>query len=104
MAYAIFETGGKQHKVEVGQALFVEKLEVEEGAEITFEKVLAVSGDESLTVGSPYVAGAVVKAKLLKHGKGKKIIVFTYKAKKNYKRKQGHRQPYSQIEITAIEA
>ena len=104
MSYAIFETGGKQLKAEVGQVLFVEKLKAEDGEELTFDKVLAIGGDDGIAVGSPYVEGAAVKAKLLKQGKAKKITVFTYKAKKNSKRKMGHRQPYSKIEITAITA
>ena len=104
MSYAIFETGGKQHRAEVGQVLFVEKLKAEDGDELTFDKVLAVSDEAGTVFGNPYVEGAAVKATLVKQGKAKKITVFTYKAKKNSKRKQGHRQPYSKIEITAITA
>ena len=101
--FAIIETGGKQVKVEEGQSIFVEKLEVEEGAEFTFDKVLFVGGD-SVKVGVPTIEGATVTAKVEKHGKKKKITVFKYKAKKNYKRKQGHRQPYTKLTIEKINA
>ena len=101
--YAIIETGGKQYKVEQGDVVFVEKLGVEEGETVTFDKVLVVGGDD-VKVGTPYVDGASVKATLLKNGKAKKITVFTYKPKKSSKRKMGHRQPYSQVRIEAINA
>ena len=101
--YAIIETGGKQIKVEVGQKIYTEKLDVEAGANYTFEKVLLVSGDE-LKVGTPYVSGATVTAKVEKQGKEKKILVFKYKSKANYRRKQGHRQPYTCLVIEAINA
>ena len=100
--YAIIETGGKQYKVEAGDSVFIEKLEVEAADEITFDKVVAVGKEDGLSVGSPYVAGATVTAKVLKNGKAKKITVFTYKAKKNEKRKMGHRQPYTKVEISTI--
>ena len=99
--YAIVETGGKQVQVEVGQAIYVEKLEVAEGETYTFDKVLFVSG-ENTKVGTPYVEGATVKAVVEKHGKAKKIIVYKYKSKKNYHKKQGHRQPYTKVKVTAI--
>jgi len=102
--YAIVETGGKQYKVAEGDVLFIEKLEVADDAEVTFDKVLLVSKEDGVVVGSPLVAGATVSAKVLKHGKGKKIIVFKYKSKKNYRRKQGHRQPYTQVQIAKINA
>lgn len=102
--YAIIETGGKQYKVEAGNTVFIEKLEVEEGSEITFDKVIAVGQDDGISVGAPYVAGASVAAKVLKNGKAKKVVVFTYKSKKNEKRKMGHRQPYTKVEITGIQA
>lgn len=102
--YAIIETGGKQYKVKEGDVLFVEKLPAGEGESVTFDRVLAVSGDKGLNVGSPFVAGASVTAKVEKHVKGKKIIVYKYKPKKNYHRKQGHRQPYTKIVIEAIKA
>ena len=102
--YAIIETGGKQYKVKEGDVLFVEKLPVNEGESVTFDRVLAVSGANGLNVGSPYVSGAAVTAKVEKHVKGRKIIVYKYKPKKNYHRKQGHRQPYTKIIIEAIKA
>ncbi len=102
--YAIIVTGGKQYKVANGDVVFVEKLDAEENAEITFDKVLAVGSDAGLTAGAPYVEGATVTGKVIKNGKGKKITVFTYKSKKNEKRKKGHRQPYTKVEITGINA
>lgn len=102
--YAIIETGGKQYKVEEGSVLFVEKLGCESDAEVTFDTCLVVEGDDGLKVGAPYVDGATVKAKILKNGKAKKVTVSTYKAKKNEKRKLGHRQPYTKIEVTSINA
>ena len=102
--YAIIVTGGKQYKVESGDTLYIEKLDVEENSEITFDKVIAVANDDGISVGAPYVEGATVTAKAVKNGKAKKITVFTYKPKKNEKRKLGHRQPYTKVEITAINA
>lgn len=102
--YAVIETGGKQYKVEAGQELFIEKLNVEADDTVTFDKVLAVSGDDGIKVGSPYVDGASVEAKVIKNGKAKKVTVFTYKPKKNEKRKMGHRQPYTKVSITDIKA
>lgn len=102
--YAIIVTGGKQYKVEAGEAVFIEKLDVEAGDEVTFDKVAAVAKDDGIVVGAPYVEGATVTAKVEKNGKGKKVTVFTYKSKKNEKRKKGHRQPYTKVEITAINA
>ena len=102
--YAIIETGGKQYKVQQGDVVFVEKLDAEENAAVTFDKVIAVSNGDALTVGAPYVDGATVTAKVVKNGKDKKITVFTYKPKKNEKRKKGHRQPYTKVEIEAINA
>ena len=101
--YAIIETGGKQYKVEQGDVVFIEKLGVEEGEAVTFDKVLAVGG-ESVKIGAPYVEGATVTANVVKNGKDKKIIVYKYKPKKGYHKKQGHRQPYTKVEITAINA
>ena len=101
--YAIIETGGKQVKVEVGSKIFVEKLDVEVGATYTFDKVLLVSGDEA-KVGAPYVEGATVVAKVEKQGKEKKILVFKYKSKANYRKKQGHRQPFTCLTIESINA
>lgn len=101
--YAVIETGGKQYQVNEGDVIFVEKLAVEADETVTFDKVVAVGAD-SLTVGTPYVEGAVVTAKVLKNGKGKKIRVFTYKPKKGEKRAMGHRQPYTQVRIESIKA
>ncbi|NSL50147.1 50S ribosomal protein L21 [Calidifontibacillus erzurumensis] len=101
--YAIIETGGKQIKVEEGQAIYVEKLNAEAGDTVTFDKVLMVGG-ENVKVGTPLVEGATVTGKVEKQGRAKKIIVFKYKAKKNYKRKQGHRQPYTKVIIEKINA
>ena len=99
--YAIIETGGKQYKVEQGDVVFVEKLGVEEGETVTFDKVLVVGGDD-VKVGTPYVDGASVEASVVKNGKDKKIIVYKYKSKKGYHKKQGHRQPYSKVQIDSI--
>lgn len=100
--YAVIETGGKQYRVQAGDVVFVEKLAVEDGAELTFDKVLAVGSEDGIRTGAPYLKGASVLAKVLKSGKGRKISVFTYKSKKNEKRKQGHRQPYTKVEIAEI--
>ena len=100
--FAIIETGGKQYKVNEGDVIFVEKLEVEEGSTITFDKVLAVSTDDGFKAGTPTVAGATVTANVVKNGKGKKIYVMTYKSKKNEKKKIGHRQPYTKVQIVSI--
>ncbi|MEG0980130.1 MAG: 50S ribosomal protein L21 [Oscillospiraceae bacterium] len=102
--YAIIETGGKQYKVSAGDTIYIEKLDVEENAKITFDKVIAVASDDGIKVGDPYVKGAKVAATAIKNGKGKKIVVFTYKSKKNEKRKKGHRQPYTKVEIASIKA
>ncbi|MDR1795428.1 MAG: 50S ribosomal protein L21 [Erysipelotrichaceae bacterium] len=102
--YAVIETGGKQLQVEVGQTIYVEKLEAEPGAVVSFDKVLVI-GDASVKVGSPYIKGAKVTAKVEKQGKQKKIIVFKYKPKKgSTRRKQGHRQPYTSLVVETIEA
>ncbi|KKI92312.1 50S ribosomal protein L21 [Bacillus sp. SA1-12] len=101
--YAIIETGGKQLKVEEGQVIYVEKLGTEQGETVTFDKVLFVGGD-NVKVGSPTVDGATVTGKIEKHGRQKKITVFKYKAKKNQRKKQGHRQPYTKVVIEKINA
>jgi large subunit ribosomal protein L21 len=101
--YAIIETGGKQVKVEEGQEIFVEKVEADIEETVTFDKVLFVGGDD-VKVGAPYVEGASVTAKVEKQGRQKKITVFKYKPKKNYKRKQGHRQPFTKLVIDKIQA
>ena len=102
--YAVIETGGKQYQVKQGDVVFIEKLNAEEESTVTFDKVVAVSKEDDLIVGAPYVAGATVSAKVLKNGKAKKITVMTYKPKKGEKKKQGHRQPYTKVQIEAIEA
>ena len=100
--YAIIETCGKQYKVEQGDVVFFEKLEEEEGKKVTFDKVILVSENEKIQIGNPYVKDVKVEGKVVSHGKGKKIIVYKMKPKKNYRRKQGHRQPYTKVEITSI--
>lgn len=100
--YAIIESCGKQYKVAEGDVVFFEKLDAEEGKKITFENVVFVSGEGKVQIGNPYVKGVKVEGKVVSHGKAKKIIVFKMKAKKNYRRKQGHRQPYTKVEITSI--
>ena len=100
--HAIIETGGKQYKVAEGDTLFIEKLPVEAGEAVTFDKVLAVIDGDNVTVGTPVVEGAKVDASVVKNGKGKKIIVLKYKPKKGYRRKQGHRQPYTKVTIGKI--
>jgi large subunit ribosomal protein L21 len=102
--YAIIETGGKQYKVQEGDVLYIEKLAADEGANVTFDRVLAVMKGEELIAGTPFVSGATVTAKVEKHGKGQKIVVYKYKPKKNYRRKQGHRQPYTKVTIDKIQA
>lgn len=102
--YAIIVTGGKQYKVQEGDVIFVEKLDVEAESTVEFNEVLAVSSDNKLVVGKPVVDGASVSGKVLSHGKDKKIIVYKYKAKKDYRKKQGHRQPYTKIQIEKINA
>ena len=102
--FAVIETGGKQYKVNEGDILFIEKIEGEAESLVKFDKVLAVSDDSGFRVGAPYVDGVSVEAKVVKQGKGKKIYVIKYKPKKNEKKKQGHRQLYTKIEITKIGA
>ena len=95
---AVIETGGKQYDVEEGTVLYIEKLDAEAGEKIKFDKVLMANG----TVGMPTLTGAYVEAEVVKNGKGKKIIVYKYNQKKNYRRKQGHRQPYTKVEVKKI--
>ncbi len=102
--YAVIETGGKQYQVKEGDVLFIEKLPIEADQTVTFDKVIVMSDENGLKVGKPYVEGATVQAKVLKNGRGKKIVVFTYKRRKGEKRKQGHRQPYTQVQIESINA
>ena len=98
--YAVIRTGGKQYKVEVGDEVLVEKLDAEVGAEVAFE-VLMLGGDQ-VVVGKPVVEDVSVKAEVVEHGKGAKVIVFKYKPKKKYRKKQGHRQPYTKVKINTI--
>ena len=100
--YAIIESCGKQYKVAQGDVVFFEKLDAEEGKKVSFDKVILVSEDGKVQVGNPYVKGVKVEGKVVSHGKHKKIIVFKMKAKKNERKKQGHRQPYTKVEITSI--
>lgn len=100
--YAIIETGGKQYRVQEGDVVRVEKLDIADGETVKFDKVLLVAEEGKLNVGKPYVDGAVVEAVVENQGKAKKIIIFKYKAKKDYRKKQGHRQPYTQVKIGKI--
>ena len=100
--FAIIETGGKQYKVTEQDNIFVEKLDCNEGDEITFDKVVAVSTEAGFVAGTPTVAGATVKATVVKNGKGKKIHILKYKSKKDSKKKIGHRQPYTKVRIESI--
>lgn len=100
--YAIIKTGGKQYCVEEGKVITIEKLDVEAGAEVAFDEVLLVS-DDSVKIGQPTVAGAKVTGKVLEQGKGAKLRIFKYKAKSNYRRRQGHRQPFTKVQIEKIE-
>ena len=102
MAHAIIETGGKQYRVTEGDVIFVEKLPVETDETFCFEKVLSVTQEDDLKIGDPYVKGASVDAIVVKNGKSKKIIVYKMRPKKGYRRKQGHRQPYTKIQIEKI--
>lgn len=102
--YAVVVTGGKQYKVEEGNTIFVEKLEAEVGSTVELDKVLAVSKDGEIKVGKPVVEGAKVVAKVVAQDKAKKIIVFKYKPKKGYRKKQGHRQPHTKVLIEKINA
>lgn len=102
--YAIIETGGKQVKVTEGEVVFVEKLFAEVDEVVTFDKVLALSNEGEMTFGSPVVEGAKVTAKVLGQGKDKKVLIFKYKPKKGYRKRQGHRQPYTKVQIEKIEA
>ena len=99
--YAIIQTGGKQYKAAVGDIISVEKLEAEVGSEVKFDVLMTAEG-EDVKVGTPFVEGVKAIAKVVEHGKGKKVIVFKYKPKKNIRKKNGHRQPYTKVEITAI--
>ena len=100
--YAIIESCGRQYKVQEGDVIFFEKLDTEEGKKVTFDNVVLVSDGKDVKVGTPYVKECKVEGNVVSHGKGKKIIVYKYKPKKNYRKTQGHRQPYTKVEITSI--
>ncbi len=100
--YAVIVTGGKQYKVSEGDILFIEKLNADEGTSVKFDKVLMIADGDKITMGTPYVSGATVEAKVEKNGKSKKIRVFKYKAKKNERKRIGHRQPYTKVTVSAI--
>ena len=102
--YAVIQTGGKQYRVQQGDVVYIEKLEAEEGAEVKFDTVLAVGEEGAVKFGAPSVEGASVAAKVVKNGKGKKLNIITYRPKKGSARRMGHRQPYTKVEITAINA
>jgi len=103
--YAIVETGGKQYRVQEGDTVYLEKLPAEAGENVEISKVLAVAKDDGdFLVGTPYLEDARVEVKVVRHGRGRKIIVFKYKAKKNYRRKQGHRQAFTQVTVEKINA
>ena len=102
--YAIIEACGRQYKVAEGDTVFFEKLDAEEGKNVSFDKVIMISNDGKVQVGSPYVAGAKVDGKVVSHGRGKKVLVYKYKAKKNERKTRGHRQDYTKVEITSIKA
>jgi large subunit ribosomal protein L21 len=104
LMYAVIETGGKQYRVEPGQILRVEKLEAQKGEEVIFDRVLMLVDGESVKIGSPVVEGAKVKATVLVQDKAKKVIVFKYKPKKRIRTKTGHRQPFTEVRIEALEA
>ena len=100
--YAIIDSCGKQYKVSEGDVVFFEKLDAEEGKSVSFDNVVLVSDGKDVKIGTPYVKGAKVEGTVVAHGKGNKILVYKYKAKKNYRRTQGHRQPYTKVEIKSI--
>ena len=102
--YAVIEACGRQYKVQKGDVVFFEKLDSEEGKTVSFDKVVLVSDEGKVQVGNPYVSGAKVEGKVVAHGRGKKIVVFKYKPKKNERKTQGHRQEYTKVEITAVNA
>jgi large subunit ribosomal protein L21 len=100
--YAIIETGGKQYNVEVGNIIYVEKLDVADDAKVDFDKVLLISGDDNHKIGTPYLNGASVTASVIEHGKEKKVIVYKYKSKKSFHKKKGHRQPFTKLTVDKI--
>lgn len=102
--YAIIETGGKQYRVQEGDEIIVEKLNAEEGASVVFDKVLVAGSGADIKVGAPVVSGATVNATVVENGKGPKVVIFKYKAKKDYRKKKGHRQPFTKVKIDSINA
>lgn len=100
--YAVIETGGKQYRVQNGDRICIEKLNVEDGGSVVFDKVLVCGEGADIKVGTPYLEGITVEGEVVESGKGKKVVIFKYKAKKDYRKKQGHRQPYTMVEITAV--
>ena len=102
--YAVIKTGGKQYRVQQGDVIFIEKIDSQANDAVTFEEVLLVGDGEQTKIGAPVVAGAKVEGKVLSQVKAKKVVVYKYKAKKNERKKQGHRQPYTKVEIVAINA
>ena len=100
--YAVIETGGKQYRVENGDVLTVEKLGIEAGEKVAFDKVLVIGDENGVRIGKPYLEGETVEAEVVENGKGKKIVIFKYKNKKDYRKKQGHRQPYTMVESKSI--
>lgn len=102
--YAVVQTGGKQYRVSEGDVISVEKLNAETGSTVVLDEVLVIGGDAETLVGKPFVEGASVSAEIIESGKGKKLVIFKYKAKKDYRRKQGHRQPYTRLQIKSISA
>ena len=102
--FAIIETGGKQYKVQEGDIIYIERLEVAAGDAIKFDKVITVSDGDAVTLGAPYIAGAVVEGSIVKNGKGRKVRIFKYNAKKNYRKRQGHRQLYTKVQVSKISA
>ena len=102
--FAVFESGGKQHRVQEGDVVRLEKLEAEAGAAITFDQVMMVGEGAEVAVGQPYVAGSAVEAEIVEHGRGDKVEIIKFKRRKNYHRKRGHRQAYTEVRITSVKA
>ncbi|MCX8664588.1 50S ribosomal protein L21 [Gilliamella sp. B2840] len=100
--YAVFQSGGKQHRVSEGQVIRLEKIEVETGAEVVFDKVLMVANGEDIKVGAPFVEGATIKAEIVEHGRGDKVKIVKFRRRKHYRKQQGHRQWFTDVKITAI--
>ncbi|KES17811.1 50S ribosomal protein L21 [Gilliamella apicola] len=100
--YAVFQSGGKQHRVSEGQVVRLEKIEVETGAEVVFDKVLMVANGEDIKVGAPFVEGATIKAEIVEHGRGEKVKIVKFRRRKHYRKQQGHRQWFTDVKITAI--